>query len=122
MGFDFKKVARKTLVASVVAGAVLVAVPAVGAAPASANEVGCTDANFVHLYWHDGVAGPAGRSGVSCYANRGDNQVLAVWADRITTGNNSITYTDANGSKVDINAWNDVTYNNKPQLTNIYIK
>ncbi|WP_394942025.1 beta/gamma crystallin domain-containing protein [Psychromicrobium sp. YIM B11713] len=96
MAFDFKKVARKTLVASVVAGSVLVAVPAVAAPTASANEVGCTDPYFVELYWHTS----SGIHGNSCYANKSYNPTNDVWADRIDTGNNDVNYYDVNGAVV----------------------
>ncbi|WP_394939046.1 beta/gamma crystallin domain-containing protein [Psychromicrobium sp. YIM B11713] len=121
MAFDFKKAARKTLVASVVAGAVLVAVPAVGASTASANEVGnCFDKNYVHLYWHSDF----NVYGESCYANRGNNDINAVWADRITTGNNNIQYRDFNGSYVDIDAYHDVSWadGHEPHLLGLAIK
>ncbi|WP_394941115.1 beta/gamma crystallin domain-containing protein [Psychromicrobium sp. YIM B11713] len=94
MTFEFKKIARKALVASVVAGAVLAVVPAVGASTASANEIGCTDPNFVHFYWHTST----GVYGTSCYANKSYNRVNNVWADRVDTGNNNINIVDVNGT------------------------
>ncbi|WP_394939050.1 beta/gamma crystallin domain-containing protein [Psychromicrobium sp. YIM B11713] len=93
MKFTMKSVASKVVVSGVLAGAALVAIPA-GAA--TANEVPCTDVNFVSIAWHSDFGG----RGESCYANKSENHVNNVWMDSLSTGNNDVVYEDLNGALV----------------------
>ncbi|WP_394939686.1 beta/gamma crystallin domain-containing protein [Psychromicrobium sp. YIM B11713] len=118
MKFNIQNALRKTLIVSAVGAAVLVTLP-VGTSTANASEVNCTDGNFVHLYWH-AVGGLS--SGTACYAGAGTNKVNSVWVDRITTGNNSITYHSTNGANVNLPKYYDISYpNNPPKVDSLTI-
>ena len=57
-----------------------------------------------------------------CYANRGvANLPASFWMDQISTGNNDIVYTDANGTKVNIARWRNLKFTNEPHVTKIEI-
>ncbi|MEU3567867.1 beta/gamma crystallin domain-containing protein [Kitasatospora sp. NPDC036755] len=55
-----------------------------------------------------------GRDSVDCYANGGRTDFGGWWVDRISTGNNDLTYDDVNGDSVRIERWTDITFPNRP--------
>ncbi|MFJ9447389.1 beta/gamma crystallin domain-containing protein [Kitasatospora sp. NPDC101235] len=55
-----------------------------------------------------------GRDSVDCYANGGRTDFGGWWVDRISTGNNDLTYFDVNGDSVRITRWTDITFPNRP--------
>ncbi|MFE7192638.1 beta/gamma crystallin domain-containing protein [Kitasatospora sp. NPDC057541] len=55
-----------------------------------------------------------GRDSVDCYANGGRTDFGGWWVDRISTGNNDLTYFDVNGDSVRIERWHDITFPNRP--------
>ncbi|GAA1944818.1 beta/gamma crystallin domain-containing protein [Kitasatospora viridis] len=63
-----------------------------------------------------------GRDSVDCYANAGTTDFGGWWVDEISTGNNDLVYSDANGDSVRVNRWTDITYPNRPpKVTRIQI-
>lgn len=90
------------------AATITVTIPA---GPAFAiNEVECrAGENFLKIWSH-----MSGRDRVRCFANRGKMNFGGWWVDRISTGNNDLIYSDANGDSVRINRWTDISYPNRP--------
>jgi len=112
--FAIKKLVRKIVVASVMAGAAATTAVAVTGTPALAiNPVPCGRSDFLRISVHTGDLPIRWYS--SCYANRGITYVGNVWLDEISTGNNDVKLYDYNGSVVHVGRWWVITYPNAPK-------
>ncbi|MGV9270209.1 beta/gamma crystallin domain-containing protein [Kitasatospora sp. NPDC003701] len=107
-----KKVVGSMAVAFAAAATLTVAVPGNAFA---IDHVAC-DGNrndFLKIWSH-----LDGRDSVDCYANGGSIGFGGWWVDRISTGNNDLVYSDANGDSVRINRWTDIRFPNHPPKVN----
>ncbi|MFI0967772.1 beta/gamma crystallin domain-containing protein [Streptomyces sp. NPDC021080] len=95
-----KRMVRSSAMAIAAAAALTVAVPASSAY--AIDEVPCQGrTDLLKVEGHSW-----GGSLEICYANAGrDEYPGGIWVDRISTGNNDITYYDVNGATVQINRW-----------------
>jgi hypothetical protein len=76
---------------------------------ASAAEVACGDKDFVAVTWHPN-GDPTART--ACFAGAGTNWFVGVrgassWMTYLRTGNNAITFVDCNGTKIDVQGYDD---------------
>ncbi|MGW1146267.1 beta/gamma crystallin domain-containing protein [Streptomyces sp. NPDC002454] len=104
-----KRITRSLAVTIAATAAVTIAMPAGNAY--AINEVPCGNRTDFLKVWSHHAWGP---TSVDCYANGGKIAFGNWWVDRISTGNNDIIYHDANGSKVRINRWTDISFPNRP--------
>ncbi|MGW0859091.1 beta/gamma crystallin domain-containing protein [Streptomyces sp. NPDC002690] len=103
-----KKTARTAFVACAATAMFAVVMPgnayAIDHIPCRAGE------NFLKIWSHDSF----GNTSVDCYANRGRTSFGGWWIDKISTGNNDLIYSDANGDSVKIERWHEITFPNRP--------
>ncbi|MEV7045661.1 beta/gamma crystallin domain-containing protein [Amycolatopsis sp. NPDC051061] len=102
--------ARKAAVTLTAAAVALCSLFVTAGTASAATKVPCTGSDLLEIWWHS-HSGDA--SAHECFANSGTVTVRA-WVDKISTGNNDITYFDFNGSVVSISRWNIVTFPNNP--------
>ncbi|NEA40670.1 beta/gamma crystallin domain-containing protein [Streptomyces sp. SID11385] len=108
MNHKTRKTVRSTVVAFAAATALAATLPtgnayAIDHIPCRAGE------NYLKIWSHLN-----GKDSVDCYANKGKISFGNWWVDRISTGNNDLIYSDANGDSVRVNRWTDITYPNRP--------
>ncbi|MFE9252920.1 beta/gamma crystallin domain-containing protein [Streptomyces sp. NPDC007088] len=107
-----KRAMRSGAVAFAAAAAFTMTVPtgdafAIDHIPCRAGE------NYLKIWSHLN-----GRTSVDCYANRGKTNFGGWWVDKISTGNNDLIYSDANGDSVKIDRWHEISFPNRPPKVN----
>lgn len=102
------KTARSVVVAFAAAAAFTAMMPT--SAAFAINHIPCrAGENYLKIWSHKD-----GRDSVDCYANKGKISFGGWWVDRISTGNNDLIYSDANGDSVRVNRGTDISYPNRP--------
>lgn len=111
----------------IAAAAVMAAVIPAGTAHAI-DAVNCGPSDYLKVDVH--YEGTSGRVNTSfCFANRGVHDftqewptLKAVWVDKISTGNNRVTYYDSNSAVVTYSKHFIITFpNNPPRVDRIEI-
>ncbi|MEV7186026.1 beta/gamma crystallin domain-containing protein [Kitasatospora sp. NPDC093102] len=108
-----KKVVSSMAMAFAAAATLTVAVPSGNAFAIDHVQCDGSRNDFLKIWSH-----LDGRDSVDCYANGGTIGFGGWWVDRISTGNNDLVYSDANGDSVRINRWTDITFPNRPPKVN----